>query len=70
VLVRVFITVEDMFMLGMKHSESRAGLARMKYLGTFQVRAGLATNKLAEILEGGRICTRGNTQGGNARNRN
>jgi len=33
----------------MEQAESRAGLARMKYLGTFQARAGLATNKLAGI---------------------
>lgn len=40
----------------MKHRESRAVLARMKYVGTFQVRAGLATYKLAGISRGEKHC--------------
>jgi hypothetical protein len=38
----------------MKHRESRAALARMKYLGTFQVRAGLATNKIGGFFSRGK----------------
>jgi len=53
----------------MKHGESPAALARMKYLGAFQVRAGLATDKLAGISRGGRIATPGNAKGVNARNK-
>jgi len=52
----------------MKHRERRAALARMKYLGTFQVRDGLATDKLADLSRGGRISTPGSANGENARN--
>ena len=38
----------------MEHRESRAALARMKYLGTFQVRTGQATNQLAGIYREGK----------------
>jgi len=41
----------------MEHRESHAALARMKYLGTFQARARLATDISAGIARGRRIST-------------
>jgi hypothetical protein len=38
----------------MKRRERPAALARMKYLGTFQVRAGLATNKIGRSFQEGK----------------
>jgi hypothetical protein len=53
----------------MKHRESRSVLARMKYVGTFQVRAGLATKQIADQFERGRISYARGVKGVNARNR-
>ena len=55
---------------GTDHRESRATLARMKYLGTFQVRARASHQQIGECFSRGKDLYAWSAKGQTARNRN